>query len=69
MLGVGEGDAEGVRDVEAVAVADEHTLLIKQIVAELFGRHIKVIMDEVSRTVGFCILVYNYLHQKGRLHL
>ena len=54
-----------MRDVEAVSVADEHTLLIKQIVVELFGRYIKVIMDEVSRTVGFCILVYGHSRQSA----
>ena len=46
-VGVGERDAEGVGDVEAVAVADEHALLVEQIVAELFGGYVEIVVNKI----------------------
>ena len=46
-MGVGERDAEGVGDVEAVAVADEHALLVEQIVAELFGGYVEIVVNKI----------------------
>lgn len=56
-MGVGERDAEGVRDVEAVAVADEHALLVEQIVAELFGGYVEIVVNEICCTVRVGVLV------------
>lgn len=54
---VGERNAEAVRDVEAVAVADEYALLIEQVIAELFCGNIEIIVDEIRCTVRVGVLV------------
>lgn len=50
LVGVGERDAESVGDVEAVAVADEHALLVEQVVAEFLGGHIEIVVNEICCT-------------------
>ena len=57
LVGVGERDAEGVGDVEAVAVADEHALLVEQIVAELFGGYVEIVVNKICCTVRVGVLV------------
>ena len=57
LVGVGERDAESVGDVEAVAVADEHALLVEQVVAEFLGGHIEIVVNEICCTVRVSVLV------------